>query len=331
MISDKSKHFANTKYLENSNSQSQVQNRTKKRIRNERLFRLIFNRVLSNVVFIGIVVIIFELLIIVIFWQYGNLHVANKNDSIYFLRELLIDSTETALKIGAVLAGIIGIYKYWYSRYEPLIYFVACGLIPISLAYDLVARNPSFRRLWGKKELPKEDSVADLQRLHDLPIIVLHRSTLELLGIGEGAKVDLIFQTPEDKAIWAIAFAFSFESTGKENYKDWPIGVSLSLRRYFRMERPCSIKCLRGKAPVGWKIVKMNTKDLANLHASTKLGNDVVWMASDKYSVRFRDPDYPFTFFDKDSFQGRGRILEYIGISLRVMKRSLVRYRAAYE
>lgn len=267
-------------------------------------------------------------------WLWGDVEVRGDTREPYLLRDLLKDGADIALKLGAVVAGMLAIYRYWYHRYEPLVYFVSCGLIPRTLLEDLHKSNTQFQRFARRLGLegPPEDRV--LQRWHDLPIIVLHSVDVDTLGVSEGAKVDLRFDTPEGMTIWAIAFAFSFQSTGRSEYDDWPVGVSLSLRRYFRMERPFQAE-LHGasdgsqKPPDGWFKVEVNAGGLARLHGTTQEGQALVWMASKEYSVRFRDRKHPDMFFAQDDFKDAGRLLEYVGISLRVLPRSGLRYRAA--
>ena len=268
-------------------------------------------------------------------WLWGDVEVSAERPEPYLARDLLKDGADIALKLGAVVGGMLAIYRYWYHRYEPLVYYVSCGLIPRTLLEDLYNSNAQFQRFAQRLglSLPLEDGV--LQRWHDLPIIVLHRFDMDTLGLGEGAKVDLRFDTPDGKMIWAIGFVFSFQSTGQSYYDGWPIGVSLSLRRYFRMERPFQAE-LHGsedasseELPDGWFKVEVNRDGLARLHGTAKLGHALVWMASESYSVRFRDQGHPDRFYAKDDFKGGGRVLEYVGISLRVLPRSGLRYRPA--
>jgi hypothetical protein len=229
---------------------------------------------------------------------------------------------------------MLAVYRYWYHRYEPLVYVVSCGLIPRTLLEDLYRNNPQFQRFASRLGLQSPTNDRLLQRWHDLPIIVLHRVDLDTLGLSEGSKVDLRFDLPDGRAVWAIAVAFSFQSTGRMEYEDWPVGLSLSLRRYFRIERPFQIE-LHGASeesrepPDGWSRVEVNASGLARLHGTAQRAQALVWMASKEYSVRFRDRECPNAFFAKDDFEGAGRLLEYVGISLRVFPRNGLRYRAA--
>lgn len=267
-------------------------------------------------------------------WLWGDLNLADAATEPYRLRDLLKDGADVALKLGAVVAGMLAIYRYWYHRYEPLVYFVSCGLIPRTLLEDLYAANDRFKRFAERLDVraPVDDRV--LQRWHDLPIIVLHRVDMDTIGVSEGAKVDLLFDTPDGRAIWAIAFAFSYQSTERSEYDDWPVGVSLSLRRYFRIERPFQAELHGAGAsssqapPEGWYKVEVNPGGLARLHGTAQEGRALVWMASQHYSVRFRDRTGPDVFFAADDLHGEGRVLEYVGVSLRVFARSALRYRA---
>jgi hypothetical protein len=268
-------------------------------------------------------------------WVWGDVEVRGRAAEPYLVRDLLKDGADVALKLGAVVAGMLAIYRYWYHRYEPLVYFVSCGLIPRTLLEDLYSRNSQFQRFAQRLGLPGPPRDRLLQRWHDLPIIVVHKFDMDTLGVSEGAKVDLRFDTPDGKAIWAIAFAFSFQSTGVSDYHDWPVGLSLSLRRYFRIERPFQAE-LHGASgdranepPDGWCRVEVNSGGLARLHGTTQQGRALIWMASEEYSVRFRDRRHPDMFFAEDDLEGEGRLLEYVGISLRVFSRSGLRYRPA--
>lgn len=263
-------------------------------------------------------------------WNWGQLEISRD----YKVADLLKDGADISLKIGALVGGILAIYKYLYRRYEPLVYYVTCGLIHFSLIKDLCEFNPNFRRIshLERCNFAKHDFV--LQQCHDLPMIVLHQSDMNTLGLKEGSQVDLEFTTPDGKTIWAIAYVFSFESTGKEVYQDWPIGISLSLRRFFRIERPFQSQPKEkseGGIPVpeGWQVVEHNASDLAILHRTYRKGKALFWIAAEEYSVRFRDRADPSKFLSIDSFEDQGRILEYVGISLRVLSRSWFRYRTS--
>jgi hypothetical protein len=228
-------------------------------------------------------------------WFWGDIEVAGETTEPYLVRDLLKDSTDIALKLAAVVGGMLAIYRYWYHRYEPLVYYVSCGLIPRTLLEELHTSNAQFRQFAQRLGLPHLPEDRRLQRWHDLPIIVLHRFDMGTLGLAEGSKVDQRFDTPDGNTVWAIAFAFSFQSTGKRHYDDWPIGLSLSLRRYFRMERPFQTELQGAKdgaaqqPPEGWFKVEVNSGGLARLHGTTKHGEALVWMASESYSLRFRD------------------------------------------
>jgi hypothetical protein len=263
-------------------------------------------------------------------WQWGHVAIGGG----YKLAELLKDGSEISLKIGALIGGILAAYKYLYRRYEPLVYHVSCGLIPFSLIKDLLESNPSFKKISHLERCHCEKHDYALQICHDLPMVVLHKSDMTTLDLKEGAKVDLEFTTPDGKTIWVVAYAFSFESTGKPVYDDWPVGLSLSLRRFFRIERPFQSHHEEKTesmipAPKGWQIIEHNAADLAILHQTYKKGEKMVWIASEDYSVRFRDRDDPSKFFPRDSFKDQGRIMEYVGISLRVLPRSWFRYTAS--
>lgn len=267
-------------------------------------------------------------------WIWGDVEVRGRGEGPYLVRDLLKDGSDIALKLGAVVAGMLAIYRYWYHRYEPLVYFVSCGLIPRTLLEDLYSNNPQFQRFGQRLGLPQLPADRLLQRWHDLPIIVLHKFDMGTLGASEGDKVDLRFDTPDGKTIWAIAFAFSFQSTRKADYDGWPVGVSLSLRRYFRIERPFQAELHgasdeRAEPPDGWCKVEVNPGGLARLHGTTRQGRALIWMASKDYSVRFRHRDNPDMFFAEDDLNGDGRLLEYVGVSLRVFSRSGLRYRPA--
>jgi hypothetical protein len=250
----------------------------------------------------------------------------------YLLREFLVDGSDVALKLGAVIAGVLGVYRYWYRRYEPLIYFVACSPCPVLLLTDLLNENGAFRRVCERVRLPDKPQDRDWERVHELPLIVFHSSSIETLGIQEGSPVDLRFETPDAKVIWAVALAFTFESMAQSmaKYEDWPVALSLSLRRYFRIERP--FHDYQGKTkqrpPPGWQRVEVFKAGYARLHGTTQHGEKLVWIASDGYSVRFRDPNARDRFHNEDD-PGENRVLEYVGISLRVYRRSGLRYRGS--
>jgi len=292
---------------------------------------------LSNALVIAFIVIIFLGLIILIFFFAGNTLIQTTKETDYYLRNLVKDAAEVSLAIGALIAGLIGIYKYWYSEYVPLVYFVSCGLINktiIDKLYNKTDKNFSniVNKVLHRKDTTINFDDSEYQTIHDLPVIILHNYSFASLGLNkQGEKVDLLFKTPDDKAIWAVAYAFSYESIfGEKNrlYKDWPIGLSLSLRRYFRIEKPCSGKIAEYKREEGWKLIKKNNMDLARLNVTDRNYN--CWFVSDEYSCTFRDPNNMFKYFSKDD-EDNPMVLEYSGISLRIMKRSLFRYRESYE
>ncbi len=66
-------------------------------------------------------------------WLWGDVKVPGSSEKPYLVRELLKDGADIALKLGAVIAGMLAIYRYWYHRYEPLVYFVSCGLASTSV------------------------------------------------------------------------------------------------------------------------------------------------------------------------------------------------------
>jgi hypothetical protein len=265
-------------------------------------------------------------------WLGRNTVVGGTSEDPYLLREFLVDGADVALKLGAVLAGVLGVYRYWYHRYEPLVYFVACSPCPVPLLENLRRENPAFARVCERLGLPSQPEDRDWERVHDLPLIVFHASSIETLRLSEGSAVDLRFETPDGKVIWAIALAFTFESMAERGsrYADWPIGLSLSLRRYFRIERPFHDYYGKKKQnpPKGWQRVEVFSEGYARLHGTTQHGKKLLWIASDQYSVRFRDPEARDKFHSEDDIGG-DRVLEYVGISLRVYRRSGLRYRGS--
>jgi hypothetical protein len=194
---------------------------------------------------------------------------------------------------------------------------------------DLLRENGAFRRVCERVRLPEEPEDRDWERVHDLPLIVFHSSSIETLGIQEGSPVDLRFETPDGKVIWAVALAFTCESMvySTAKYEDWPIALSLSLRRYFRIERPFNdYGDEKQTPPKGWQRVEVFKAGYARLHGTTEHGEKLVWIASDGYSVRFRDPKGRDRFHNEDDPDDQ-RVLEYVGISLRIYRRSGLRYR----
>jgi hypothetical protein len=264
-------------------------------------------------------------------WLGRNVVVGGTPNDPYLLRQFLADGADVALKLGAVIAGILGVYRYWYHRYEPLVYFVACSPCPVPLLKDLRRENPEFARICETLELPLEPTDEDWERVHDLPVLVFHETSRKSLGVSEGSPVDLRFQEPDGNLIWAVAFAFTFESMTERGpaYRDWPVGLSLSLRRYFRIERPFHDYHGGQKKqapPEGWQRVEVFAPGYARLHGTTQQEKKLLWIASNHYSVRFRDPQGQDKFHDQDDARG-DRVLEYVGISLRVYRRSGLRYR----
>jgi hypothetical protein len=158
---------------------------------------------------------------------------------------------------------------------------------------------------------------------------------MKTLGVTEADAVDLRFET-KDRTIWKTAFSFEQASRGltdeeRDIYERWPPALSVSLRRYFRVERPFQPPLqVSGpiKVPEGWGQVVKSRAGLARLHgtAADKPGT-LVWIAASDYSVRFRDLEGN-QYFGADRLDDeRGLILEYVGISLRVYRRSGLRYR----
>jgi hypothetical protein len=260
---------------------------------------------------------------------FGTVDIAH-GGRIFLLRDALKDTAEISLKMGAVVGGIIGIYRYWYKRYEPLVYFTTCGPIPMSLLQAIDKANPDFRRpgLRRKRMRDKDDPAA--RQWHELPIIVLHRPMMELLGLRDGDQADLEFHTATNQSIWAISFVFAFPDGRR--YTDWPIGLSLSLRQFFGIERPDSGLSEQAGArvlpPNGWHKVFVNARDYFRL--SERAGeNSLVWLVADSYTPRFRDRDEPFKVHPSDDLDATTpRVLEFLGISLRVFRRNAVRYHA---
>ena len=266
-------------------------------------------------------------------WLGRNVVVGGTPNEPYLLRQFLADGADVALKMGAVIVGILGVYRYWYHRYEPLVYFVACSPCPVPLLEDLRRENPAFARICERLSVPPEPADEDWERVHDLPFLVVHETSRKSLGVSEGSTVDLRFQAPDGEVTWAIAFAFTFESMKERGsaYRDWPVGLSLSLRRYFRIERPFHDYQKNGRRkeqtpPEGWQRVEVFGPGYARLHGTTQQGRKLLWIASSHYSVRFRDPHGLDRFHERDD-AGEERVLEYVGISLRVYRRSGLRYR----
>lgn len=261
---------------------------------------------------------------------FGSTRMSEDPDKAYLLREFLKDAADVALKTGAVVAGALGIYRYWYHRYEPLVYFVTCGLIPKVLLEDLSRESVEFVTVSKRMKLGTRDPVDLIKRWHDLPLVVLHRRDMDTLGVSDGSQVDLLFRTPDDKSIWASAFVFAFPST-THAYDAWPLGLSISLRRFFRMERPFQPHFV-GRTepedpPEGWQKVEASAGQLARFHQATEQGRALIWMASMSYTVRFADPNNPELYHAEDDLDGCPRIFEYSGISLRVFRRTSIRYR----
>jgi hypothetical protein len=285
-------------------------------------------------VLVGVVVLLLGAAFLAL-WLARDVLVTAKAGEPYLLREFMVDGADVALKIGAVIAGILGIYRYWYHRYEPLLYFVTCSPCPVPLLQDLRQENLAFEKVTRRVGLPDKPTDRDWERVHDLPIVVFHDTSKASLGISEGSIVDLRFETPGGEVIWAVALAFTFESMSRAApaYQDWQIAVSLSLRRYFRIERPFHDYFDEGqkshKPPDGWQRVEVFKAGYARLHGTTEHGRKLLWIASDEYSIRFRDVQTPGTvdvFYPEDDPE-EARVLEYVGISLRVFRRSGLRYR----
>jgi hypothetical protein len=266
-------------------------------------------------------------------WLGKDIVVGGTKGDPYLLREFLVDGADVALKLGAVGAGILGVYRYWYHRYEPLVYFVACSPCTLTLLEDLRRDNPAFAKICERLDLPAQPLAEDWERVHDLPLIVFHETSRKSLGVSEGSMVDLRFETPDGNVIWSTGFAFTFESIkeARAEYSEWPVALSLSLRRYFRIERPfhdffSGEDRREQEPPEGWQRVEVYYPGYARLHGTTQHGTKLLWIASDSYSVRFRDPIGRDRFHHRDD-PGEFRVLEYVGIALRVYRRSGLRYR----
>lgn len=260
-----------------------------------------------------------------VLWLWSSVHVGPGN---YHVRDLLEDGADISLKLGAVVAGAIAICRYWYQRYEPLVFFTRCGIIPNHLRHAIDQTNPKLRqpRRWRRG---RDDAAALV--FHDLPVVVLQRSDMNLLHLKEGAQVDLEFERPDGSKMWAIAFAFSYPGS-ELTPREPPVALSLSLREYFRIDRAYPGESLDGTtppAPPGYQLVEVNRHDLANLSATTRGGAALAWLTDNHYTVSFRDPKHLETHYSEDVLDAsQGRILEYGGIALRVMRRSSLRYRS---
>ncbi len=280
---------------------------------------------------ISLATLLFCVFIFAVLWLLGPVQIYFK----YTVKDLLKDGADISLKIGGLIGGILAVYKYLYRRFEPIVYYVACGLIPFSLIQNLFDKNEEFKRISKLKDWDHSRSNPLLQHCHDLPMVVLHQTDMETLKIKDGSPVDLEFNTPSGRKIWTIAYAFSYESTGKESYKMCPIALSLSLRRFFGIERPFQShhesisEDEKVDVPEGWRAVEHNASDLAILHQSFKTRNSLVWIVRKEYTVRFKDREDHTRFFGKDNLEGEGRIMEYVGISLRVLPRNWFRYHAS--
>ena len=76
--------------------------------------------------------------------------------------------------------------------------------------------------------------------------------------------------------------------------------------------------------------MEVNPSDLALLHHQSQPGKPVQWWATNNYSVSFINvaPDGEITTESVDDLKNAGHILEYVGISLRLMRRGWLRYHA---
>jgi hypothetical protein len=262
-------------------------------------------------------------MLLLVLWVWGDARVGGAD---YRLRDLVRDGSDAVLKFGAVIVGLIAIYRYWYHRYEPLVYKVSCGIIPRPLVRQIVESSARARRLPIRTPFDTLDD-SQVQRFHQTAVIVLQESDLEALGIASGAEVDLEFETPEGRKIWAVAHAFVFPRD--DVYANWPTALSMSLRGLFRIERPFpGPPDMVGEpfVPDGWQLVEINNRDLARLTGTTQRGRSNAVIVRKEYGVRFRSRDGEFHARD-DLEADRGRILEYVGISLRVYRRNALRYR----
>lgn len=267
----------------------------------------------------------------------------------YELGNALKDTADIALKLGAVLAGTLGVYRYWYQKYEPLVYFTSCGVINKRLLHDVLTADRA-RMLVGAPEEVR--SPEEAQYWQNLPLIILHKSAMESLRLRNGSAVDLEFTTPDGSRIWATAQALSF--TPDRESPLIPIALSKSLRNYFGIERDhpgvmdgdtglsqrdadgasdaSSEGNIDGASRVSnqWQEVQVNAVDYWKLSESTEDGKRLVWLASNAYCYRFRDVDKPHEVHPVDDYDAdRARILEYSGIALRVYRRNAVRYRGS--
>jgi hypothetical protein len=291
----------------------------------------------------------------------------------YLLGVLVKDVVELGLKLGALVGGILAVYRYWYNRYEPLVYFVSCGLVDQNMAAALMKGSPKLRALCGGIDVKdlKHHSCQEFRdaycQCQDLPLVIMHKNQMASLCLKEADRVDVEFDLPDGGKLWAIAYAFNYDTIsthieidGYDHLSRWPLGITMSLRRYFRMERPvmrtssgplkgsdpeapASLERRRlvGDAPKGWQIIRVNAKFLVPFHRV--IDGALYWMVRDDYTVRFFDRSAPDDFYSEDSVERApqddsagptaeavyepGRVAEYTGISLRVHRRNWIRYR----
>jgi hypothetical protein len=82
--------------------------------------------------------------------------------------------------------------------------------------------------------------------------------------------------------------------------------------------------------PDGWHAIEVNIHRYYKLSETPPQGDRLVWLVSDAYSQRFRDGEDLDDIHPTDAFEGEdGRMLEFLGISLRVLPRNALRYRSS--
>jgi hypothetical protein len=92
----------------------------------------------------GLLLVAATIATVAVLWLWGGALIEPGKEP-YLLRDLLADAADIALKLGAVVAGLLGIYRYWYQRHEPLVFLVLCRLLPLPLLDNLYKVSKRFR------------------------------------------------------------------------------------------------------------------------------------------------------------------------------------------
>ena len=233
----------------------------------------------------------------------------------------MLDTAKTIVEVIAASLVIAGLFwaaiRTLYRHYSKFLYFSGCHLISLTLRDDIVKQHPEL-----------ESKLAE--HAYE-PLVVLPQRQKQYLRVKDGDRVLLRFKRTSGDELAVIAHAYSYPKDPQLwSSFDQP-AISLVLRRYFGIERP--LLGSEDSIPNGWRIIEHGTtradkKELALLHRMSAKNGKLIWLVSEEYSARFWLPEKGKEGATYRSDWGNGWFLEYAGISLTVMKPSILSIRS---